>query len=194
MRKWIARFQSMTLDKKIKLFLIMGIIVSASVVLMISTVSSIASIRRKSQGLVKTNVETVSKSLDSAVSSYYNIALSLIPDESIQLYLKEDSDKSGFGAAKEDNLNTLMRVLYQQPDMNFIGLYKSEKSYIYRGQPITKSHFNQKYEGDLKQSIPWGKGELAFSYGNAYFGDEDYTISFYQPVYDMNKIEALRAR
>ena len=66
MRKWIARFQSMTLDKKIKLFLIMGIIVSASVVLMISTVSSIASIRRKSQGLVKTNVETVSKSLDSA--------------------------------------------------------------------------------------------------------------------------------
>lgn len=188
MRKWIARFQSMTLDKKIKLFLIMGIIVSASVVLMISTVSSIASIRRKSQGLVKTNVETVSKSLDSAVSSYYNIALSLIPDESIQLYLKEDSDKSGFGAAKEDNLNTLMRVLYQQPDMNFIGLYKSEKSYIYRGQPITKSHFNQEYEGDLKQSIPWGKGELAFSYGNAYFGDEDYTISFYQPVYDMNKI------
>ncbi len=188
MRKWIARFQSMTLDKKIKLFLIMGIIVSASIVLTISTVSSISSVRRKSQGLVTTNVETVSKSLDSAVSSYYNIMLSLIPDESIQLYLKENSDSSRYGSAKEDNLNTLMRVLYQQTDMNFIALYESEKAYIYRGKPITKSHFNQEYEDALKQSIPWGKGELAFSYGNTYFGKEDYTISFYQPVYDMNKI------
>ena len=89
MKKWIDRFQIMTLDKKIKLLLTMGIILSATVVLMISTISSVSSITSKSEGLVKSNVETVAKSLVSVIDNYYNVAVAMIPEDCIQNYLKE---------------------------------------------------------------------------------------------------------
>lgn len=188
MRKWIAGFQSMTLDKKIKLILTMGITITASVILTISTVSSMSSIMRKSKELVKTNVETTAKSFTPSIGNYYNIAVSLIPDENIQLYLKKDAQDQKYAAARENNLNSLSHVLFQQPDINFIALYKTEKEYIYRGQAITKTRFLQEYALDLEKSIRWGQGELQISYADAYFEQGIYTFSFYQPIYDMNKI------
>jgi len=137
---------------------------------------------------MKTNVETVAKSLDSVSKNYYNIALSLIPDENIQLYLKNDSGYYKYDTAREYNLNSLYRVISQQEDINFIALHKSEKEYIYRGQAITKSKFVKEYTLNLEKSIPWGRGELLISYDDAYFGKDNYTITFYQPVYDMHKI------
>ncbi len=76
MKRWMDRFQTMTLDKKIKLLLTMGITISASIVLAISTLSSMVSVTSKSRELVKSNVETVSKSLESIVNNYYGIAVS----------------------------------------------------------------------------------------------------------------------
>jgi len=188
MRKWIKQFQMMTLDRKIKLLLTMGIIISASIVLTISTISSISSITTKSKSMVKTNVETVSKSLDSIIRNYYNITLSLIPDEDIQLYLKKNTGDRKYDAARESSMNSLSKVMFQQEDINFIALHKSEKEYIYRGQGITKSKFVQMYASDLDNSIPWGRGHLRISYDDAYFGESNYTISLYQPVYDMYKL------
>jgi len=188
MRKWIEQFQMMTLDRKIKLLLTMGIIISASIVLTISTISSISSITTKSKSMVKTNIETVSKSLDSIIRNYYNITLSLIPDEDIQLYLKKNTGDRKYDAARESNMNSLSKVMFQQEDINFIALHKSEKEYIYRGQGITKSKFVQMYESDLDNSIRWGRGDLRISYDDAYFGESNYTISLYQPVYDMHKL------
>lgn len=188
MRKWIEQFQMMTLDRKIKLLLTMGIIISASIVLTISTISSISSIATKSKSMVKTNIETVSKSLDSIIRNYYNITLSLIPDEDIQLYLKKNTGDRKYDAARESNMNSLSKVMFQQEDINFIALHKSEKEYIYRGQGITKSKFVQMYESDLDNSIRWGRGDLRISYDDAYFGESNYTISLYQPVYDMHKL------
>ena len=188
MRKWIKQFQMMTLDRKIKLLLTMGIIISASIVLTISTISSISSITTKSKSMVRANVETVSKSLDSIIRNYYNITLSLIPDEDIQLYLKKNTGDRKYDAARESNMNSLSKVMFQQEDINFIALHKSEKEYIYRGQGITKSKFVQMYESDLDNSIRWGRGDLRISYDDAYFGESNYTISLYQPVYDMHKL------
>ncbi|MGI6007399.1 MAG: sensor histidine kinase [Ruminococcus sp.] len=188
MKKWMDRFQVMTLDRKIKILLTIGIILSASVVLMISTVSSVSSLTSKSEGLVKSNVETVSKSLESVINNYYSIATSLIPDENIQAYLKEESGSERYSMAREDSRISVSLALSQQEDINFIGLYKNEKEYLYRGISITKSNFTRAYQEDLKKSVLWGRGDLRISYGDAYYGKGEYTLSFYQPVYDMNRI------
>ncbi len=188
MKRWMDRFQTMTLDKKIKLLLTMGITISASIVLAISTLSSMVSVTSKSRELVKSNVETVSKSLESIVNNYYGIAVSLIPDDNIQYFLKTDTQSVKYDESRSSSRRSLSVALSWQDDINFIGLYKSEKVYVYRGDSITKSNFEKVYQEDLENSVPWGRGDLRISYDNLYYGEERYTISFYQPVYDMNKI------
>ncbi len=188
MKRWMDRFQTMTLDKKIKLLLTMGITISASIVLAISTISSMVSVTSKSRELVKSNVETVSKSLESIVNNYYGIAVSLIPDDNIQYFLKTDTQSPKYDESRFSSRLSLSVALSWQDDINFIGLYKSEKVYVYRGDSVTKSNFEKVYQEDLENSVPWGRGDLRISYDNLYYGEERYTISFYQPVYDMNKI------
>lgn len=166
----------------------MGITISASIVLAISTLSSMVSVTSKSRELVKSNVETVSKSLESIVNNYYGIAVSLIPDDNIQYFLKTDIQSVKYDESRSSSRRSLSVALSWQDDINFIGLYKSEKVYVYRGDSITKSNFEKVYQEDLDSSVPWGRGDLRISYDNLYYGEERYTISFYQPVYDMNKI------
>lgn len=166
----------------------MGITISASIVLAISTLSSMVSVTSKSRELVKSNVETVSKSLESIVNNYYGIAVSLIPDDNIQYFLKTDTQSVKYDESRSSSRRSLSVALSWQDDINFIGLYKSEKVYVYRGDSITKSNFEKVYQEDLDSSVPWGRGDLRISYDNLYYGEERYTISFYQPVYDMNKI------
>ncbi len=146
------------------------------------------SVTSKSRELVKSNVETVSKSLESIVNNYYGIAVSLIPDDNIQYFLKTDTQSVKYDESRSSSRRSLSVALSWQDDINFIGLYKSEKVYVYRGDSITKSNFEKVYQEDLENSVPWGRGDLRISYDNLYYGEERYTISFYQPVYDMNKI------
>lgn len=189
MKKWIARFQKMTLDRKIKILLSIGIIASASIVLSISTFSAISSVTSKSKGLAQGHIETVSKSLDTVISNYYNIAISLIPDENVQTYLKKDTSSHSYNVARENILNSLSHLLFQQPDMNFIAINKSDSDYLYRGQlVIIKSLFAQKYREDLDNSKSSGRGQFNISINNVYSTVEDYSVTFYQPIYDMNEI------
>lgn len=158
MKRWMDRFQAMTLDKKIKLLLTMGITISASIVLAISTISSMVSVISKSRELMKSNVETASKSLESIVNNYYGIAVSLIPDDNIQYFLKTNTRSVKYDESRSNSRLSLSVALSWQDEINFMGLYKSEKVYVYRGDSITKSKFERVYRKDLENSVSWGRG------------------------------------
>lgn len=185
---WIERFRALPLNKKIKLYLIIGITLISGSLLAISSSVSIAMLNKRSRDLTNANIDNVAESMNVLAGNFKGMMQSLIPDDAVQNWLKADKKDEGYADFTTESRYILSLSSAIRDNINFIGLYKNQGEYIYRGVAINKSNYSACYRKDFEQSVQWGKGDLRISYGNTYFTSDEYTLTFYQPVYDMNRI------
>ncbi|MDD3338657.1 MAG: histidine kinase [Lachnospiraceae bacterium] len=182
------KVRSLPLNKKIKWIFIIVILLVSGIFMTIAAFFSVSMLTERSKDLTRANIETVTQGIGDLVTNFEETLKSLIPDEGIQAYLTSERGQDGYERAETASRRSLKLASSLKDNINFIALYKQPGTYIYRGAAINKSKFSSEYDKDLAQSIPWGKGDLSVSYDDSYFGEDSYTLTFYQPVYDMDVI------
>lgn len=187
-RKMAEKLNSLPFNKKIKCILVAGSLLISGFLMVLASVFSVRMMTGRFQDLTNANIKTASEGVENLVEQYGESLKSIIPDEGIQDYLKSRKGSTEYEAAVETGRETLKMVSMMKEDVNFIALYREPSIYLYRGTAINKSHFVEKYEENLKKSISWKNSDLKISYGNTYFGGDHFTLSVYQPVYDMDRI------
>lgn len=186
--KMAEKVRSLPLNKKIKWIFIIVILLVSGIFMTIAAFFSVSMLTERSKDLTRANIETVTQGIGDLVTNFEETLKSLIPDEGIQAYLTSERGQDGYERAETASRRSLKLASSLKDNINFIALYKQPGTYIYRGAAINKSKFSSEYDKDLAQSIPWGKGDLSVSYDDSYFGEDSYTLTFYQPVYDMDVI------
>lgn len=184
LKKIHDRFHRLNFEKKTKIFISCVIVGSAFLILLMSTLSSMFSISKRSKNLINSYLDKVSQSYSTTIEQYYNLANSLIPNNYIQDYLnnKNDDNAEIIGAV-------LGQLLLQQPNINFLVITRPDRNYIYRGKMslFTSDYLDNAYKVNSK-SVSTGYGESEISITDDFFLDETYSVTFYSPIYDMRRI------
>lgn len=183
-RMMAEKLYSLPFNKRIKHYLVLAVLGISGTLMILASFFSAFLMTQKFRDLTESNIVSVSEGVSNVIEQYGETLKSIIPDENIQSYLKEEKKESTILKSRK----TLKIISIMKKDINFIALWKNKNNYIYRGVAINKSHFAENYEEDLRESMLWNGGDLRVRYGNTYFTQDMYTISIYQPVYDMNVI------
>lgn len=181
----MKNIRTKSLNKRIWILMCTAISVIAFFLLTIATVASVSMLTRRSRELVSVNIKNASDSTNTLFENYKILLQGLIPNEAIQEWLKKDKYDQEYTYLTESSRYALSLNSIVYDDINFIGLIKNDDEYIYRGVLIIKSKFSENYLTDYEKSVPIGQGDLQISYSDTYFEKGHYTLTIYQPVYDM---------
>lgn len=188
LRGWTKKYQSLPLNRKIRFLLVVGILLVFCTGMTVSVAALVSNITDYTKGLARINVESMVDGTNVIIRNYETAMKSLIMDEAVQGYLKETGDEKNKEEFVEESYKSLLQIYALRENVNFIALVKNNTEYLYRGKSIDKSGFVNGYSEDLGKSILYGNGDFKFSYSDAYFQGEQRTLTFYQPIYDMDTI------
>ena len=100
MKKWIERINHWKLDKKMQVLVTTAIIVMTLIILAVSTISSVTSMKEKSIELLQTNNDTMSENYAASLEQYKALAIAIVMDDTVQSYLrctsKRDPSYTGY--------------------------------------------------------------------------------------------------
>ena len=191
MKKWLDRINHWKLDKKMQVLVTTSIIVMTLIILAVSTISSVTSMKEKSIELLQTNNDTMSENYASSLEQYKALAIAIVMDDTVQSYLhctsKRDPSYTGYA---NNAVNTMTSCQNMYPDMNFIGIVSYQMDdYLYKGiEALSSSDFQQVYAQDYQQCGAVRDGTIRIGFSNKYYRGERYTLSVYFPIYDLNTI------
>lgn len=191
MKKWIERINHWKLDKKMQVLVTTVIIVMTLIILAVSTISSVTSMKEKSIELLQTNNDTMSENYAASLEQYKALAIAIVMDDTVQSYLrctsKRDPSYTGYA---NNAVNTMTSCQNMYPDMNFIGIVSYQMDdYLYKGiEALSSSDFQQVYAQDYQQCGAVRDGTIRIGFSNKYFKGDRYTLSVYFPIYDLNTI------
>ena len=191
MRKWTKKINEMNYDKKMLLLISIAIISTAIIIMISSAVSANSSLMKKSRNLVQIQINTISDNLQLNLENYYNTSITLVMDDRVQDFLKIPSNDLKVYPGVVNNLrNNLVSILNMQSNINFIAIIKeTDQDYFYKGiSSITESKFVKQFDLDHQNSSLAGYGTMRLSVNNAYFDQERFSATIYQPIYDKNRI------
>ena len=187
MIKLINQINTWNLKKKISFFLSLTIMTTSIIILVASTTWAGYYMTKKSENMVKEQLETLASNYDDTLAQYQNIALSIVMSDQVQQYCKNIDN---FGTEYEKVLggtySYLSNMSNVQKNMNFVVVLKENKdSYVYKGNSSAiDSKFETVYKEDYEESTPIKEGSsMRISFGNNYFRDGQYTLTMYQPIY-----------
>ena len=185
--KLINQINTWNLKKKISFFLSLTIMTTSIIILVASTTWAGYYMTKKSENMVKEQLETLASNYDDTLAQYKNIALSIVMSDQVQQYCKNIDN---FGTEYEKVLggtySYLSNMSNVQKNMNFVVALKENKdSYVYKGNSSAiDSKFETVYKEDYEESTPIKEGSsMRISFGNNYFRDGQYTLTMYQPIY-----------
>ena len=191
MKKWMNKINQWKLDKKMQALVTASVIIMTLIVLGVSTVSSVTSMKQKSIELLQANNDTMSENFVSSLEQYKALAVAMVLDDTIQDYLRcgNRRDPSYTGYAN-NAVNTMTSCLNMYPDMNFIGIVSYQMDdYLYKGaEAIASSDFQQVYAQDYQQCGKVQESAIRIGFSNKYYKGGRYTLSVYFPIYDLNTI------
>ena len=191
MKKWIERINHWKLDKKMQVLVTTAIIVMTLIILAVSTISSVTSMKEKSIELLQTNNDTMSENYAASLEQYKALAIAIVMDDTVQSYLrctsKRDPSYTGYA---NNAVNTMTSCQNMYPDMNLIGIVSYQMDdYLYKGiEALSSSDFQQVYAQDYQQCGAVRDGTIRIGFSNKYFKGDRYTFSVYFPIYDLNTI------
>ena len=191
MKKWIEQINQWKLDKKMQVLVTTAIIVMTLIILAVSTISSVTSMKEKSIELLQTNNDTMSENYAASLEQYKALAIAIVMDDTVQSYLrctsKRDPSYTGYA---NNAVNTMTSCQNMYPDMNFIGIVSYQMDdYLYKGiEALSSSDFQQVYAQDYQQCGAVRDGTIRIGFSNKYFKGDRYTLSVYFPIYDLNTI------
>ena len=190
MRKWMETVSRWKFDKKMQLLVTVSIIATTLIVLVVSTISSVTSMKQQSIELLQAQNSTTAENFKSSLDNYKTLAIATVMDTSIQQYLKAVNYNKEAGGLKNSAFNILASISNMHSDMNFIAVVgKSPDDYIYKGQiAISAAQFSQVYTFDAQQCKTVQDSSIKMCFNNAYFNGSKYTLNIYFPIYDTNRV------
>lgn len=190
MRKWMEKVSRWKFDKKMQLLVTVSIIATTLIVLVVSTISSVTSMKQQSIELLQAQNSTTAENFKSSLDNYKTLAIATVMDTSIQQYLKAVNYNKEAGWLKNSAFNILASISNMHSDMNFIAVVgKSPDDYIYKGQiAISAAQFSQVYTFDAQQCKTVQDSSIKMCFNNAYFNGSKYTLNIYFPIYDTNRV------
>ena len=190
MRKWMEKVSRWKFDKKMQLLVTVSIIATTLIVLVVSTISSVTSMKQQSIELLQAQNSTTAENFKSSLDNYKTLAIATVMDTSIQQYLKAVNYNKEAGGLKSSAFNILASISNMHSDMTFIAVVgKSPDDYIYKGQiAISAAQFSQVYTFDAQQCKTVQDSSIKMCFNNAYFNGSKYTLNIYFPIYDTNRV------
>jgi len=188
MKRWKERFNRWKFDRKMQALVIISITFTTLVALVVSTISSVTSLKSKSIELLQDKNDTLAKNYQNLMEEYSSVAVALTIDSSVQHYLKcNDKQTSEYTEARLEAYNVLSSSQNMFSDMNFIAIVSYQmEDYIYRG--LSSTEFQGVYEQDYQQCMQGRDGTLKVGFSNAYFRGRQYTMNVYFPIYSVEKL------
>lgn len=190
MAKWTEKLEKLNFDKKMRLFISISIILTATIIMILSAISANNSLMKKSRSLVQIQINTRSDNLQMNLENYYNIAVTLMMDNTVQKYLKSTGEEEDYHSVVNNMRNNLNGMINMQSHINFISIIKNnDEDYLYKGSSsLAQSKFVEQYPIDYANSELTGYGTMRMSINDAYFEFDKYSVTLYQPIYDNNKV------
>lgn len=193
MKKWIDRFLYSRFDRKMQLIVTTAIVFTTLLVLLVSTFSSVNSMKDQSLELLEAQNTTIVENFGNSLESYRTMAVATILDASVQEYAKikhTDSQDSYVVSSTLNVYNTLESINNMFSNLNFIALIKHDSGeYVFAGKdPITTTRLLQKYNEDERQGRHTRNSALKMTFSKAYYGGEKYSLNIYFPIYDAERV------
>lgn len=192
--KWKQKVSRWKFDKKMQALVTVSIIATTLVVLIISTVFSVTSMKSKSVELLQARNDTLAENYRSTLEEYKALAIAMVLNGSVQSYLEcNDKRTPRYQAAAEGTYNVMASSENMHPDMNFIAVVSYQKNdYLYRGKyPVVVADFQRVYKQDYQKCKNAHKSStIKMGVSNAYFKGEKYTMNVYFPAYNLENIMA----
>lgn len=191
-KKWMERVADWKFDKKMQLLVSVAIVLTTAIMLLVSTISTVMSIKKQSKELLKTQNNVIVENFESSLENYKMMAIATVIDTSVQDYVK-CSNKTDLKSLKSiDNANNVLSsIVNMHSNLNFIAVVNNKlEDYLYKGnQNIYYSKFDKVYRADYGSSKKLHSSTLKMHYCNAYYEREKYTLNLYFPVYDTNIVK-----
>lgn len=191
-KKWMERVADWKFDKKMQLLVSVAIVLTTAIMLLVSTISTVMSIKKQSMELLKTQNDVIVENFESSLENYKMMAIATVIDTSVQDYVK-CSNKTDLRSLKSiDNANNVLSsIVNMHSSLNFIAVVNNKlEDYLYKGnQNIYYSKFDKVYRADYGSSKKLHSSTLKMHYCNAYYERKTYTLNLYFPVYDTNLVK-----
>ena len=187
MKKWKNTFFQLSVDKKMRFIVTCAIVMTTLLILTVSTVSSVTSLKQRSVELLQEQNSTVAENFRSSLESYKTLAIATIMDNSVQQYAEmKAKDMEETMIYKENVYEILESINNMHQDLNFLALIEPDMTgYLFKGKTgITASGFLQAYFTDLQKCKRVHKSSIKMSFNNDFFRGKKYTLNVYYPIYD----------
>lgn len=192
MERWKTKISRWKFDRKMQMLVTTAIIFTTCIVLLITTISSVTSLKTKSVELLQARNDTLAENYKKTLEDYKALAIAMVMDSSIQSYIRcNDRQAADYYAISNDAYNVMSSCENMHPSMNFIAIVNYQTDdYLYRGKlGVTGSEFPSAYKQDSLKCKNVHKSTIKMGFSNAYFKGEEYTMSVYFPVYNVSTIK-----
>lgn len=170
-------------DKKIKALLSAALILTALIVLIVSSISSAMVITEQSRTMLQQQNRAVAAGFENSLNNYKSLAYSLVMDSSVQNYFNDTKLVEDANNAR----NVLRSILNMYSSLNFIALVSPDETYLYKGkEALATTRFEQIYKQNYENCRYIIGTSLRMGFNKAYY--DHYTLDIYFPIYDTNYI------
>ncbi len=191
MKRWKEQISRWKFDRKMQALIISSITFTTLIVLIISTVSSVTSLKAKSIELMQDKNAALAENYQNTLEEYKAMSIALNIDESVQHYLEcQDKQKMEYLQAAVEANSVLSSVLNMSEDLNFVAVINyGMEDYLYRGKvSMSATGFRQVYGEDYRKSRNGQNSTLKVGFSNAYFKGKQYTTNVYFPLYSVEQV------
>ena len=167
MKKWMKKIAHWKFDKKMQMLVSVAIVLTTAIMLAVSTISTIRSMKKQSMELLKTQNDVIVENFESSLENYKMMAIATVIDTSVQDYVK-CSNKTDLKSLKSiDNANNVLAsIINMHSNLNFIAVVNNKlEDYLYKGnQNIYYSKFDKVYQADYGSSKKLHSSTLKMHY------------------------------
>lgn len=191
MENWKERISRWKFDRKMQALITASIIITTMIVLIVSTISSVTSLKTKSMELLQDRNDALAESYRSTLEEYKALAIAMILDSSVQEYLQcKDKLTAQYSIAANGAYSAMSSCENMHPDMNFIAIVNHQMdNYLYRGKTaIAATEFQKAYIQDYLKCKNVHQSTIKMNFSKAYFKGKKYTMNVYFPAYSVDKI------
>jgi two-component system sensor histidine kinase YesM len=177
-----------TFDKKMIRFISVALISSMIIIVIISAVSTVTSLTRKSKQMALKEVEVMTANTEEYFKRYHEVSWAITLDGHIQNYLRAPSGKNEFVA----NANSVLdNVCNMWGNINFVTVIRSdEEGSLTKGNSIPnwKMNYEKKIMEDYKNSLLMKSNGMRMVFSNEYSTKGNYSLSIFYPMYSTTVI------
>lgn len=180
--------KNLTFDRKMIRFISWALVLSTSVILIVSAVSTVISVTRKSTQMAMKEVEAMTTNTEDSFGQYYGLIWAIALDEHIQNYVQAEEESYAY----VDNANSVLdNICNMWDNINFISIVREDdKGHLVKGNSIPNwmNDYKKNLEEDYEHGIGMRHNVMQMSFTKKYNINGEYSLSVYYPLYSNSVI------